>query len=125
METIAAIVLGAALLAAGTAKLASRSWPADGRGLGAPAWAIPVVPWVEMALGALLVVGVLRAPVAAATAVLLVAFTVLLVVRLAHGEHPPCACFGRLTTRPISWWSVARNGVLIALAVGVAVSASA
>jgi len=123
-ETIASVVLGVAMLAAGAAKLASRRWPADARGLGAPTWAIPLVPWVELVLGALLVVGVLRPLVAIVTALLLVAFTVLLCARLARGERPPCACFGRLSTRPISWWSVARNLVLIALAVTIAVSSA-
>ena len=122
-ETVAAVVLGVALLVAGGAKLASRTWPADARGLGAPGWSVPVVPWVELVLGALLVVGVLRPLVAIATALLLVAFTVLLSARLARGERPPCACFGRLSTRPISWWSVVRNLVLVGLAVAVVVSA--
>ena len=121
-ETIASVVLGVAMLAAGAAKLASRRWPADARGLGTPTWAVPLVPWVELVLGALLVVGVLRPLVAIVTALLLVAFTVLLCARLARGERPPCACFGRLSTRPISWWSVARNLALIGLAVAVAVS---
>ena len=124
METIASVVLGLAMLAAGAAKLASRTWPADARGLGAPAWTVPLVPWVELSLGALLVVGVVRPLVAIATAVLLAAFTALLSARLARGERPPCACFGRLSTRPISWWSVARNLVLIALAVTIAVSSA-
>ena len=124
METIASVVLGLAMLAAGAAKLASRTWPADARGLGAPAWTVPLVPWVELSLGALLVVDVLRPLVAIATAVLLAAFTALLSVRLTRGERPPCACFGRLSTRPISWWSVARNLVLIALAVTIAVSSA-
>src|SRR5262245_52942430 len=108
------------MLAAGAAKLASRTWPADARGLGAPMWSVPLVPWIELVLGALLVVGVLRPLVATATALLLVAFTALLCARLARGERPPCACFGRLSTRPISWWGVVRNLVLIGLAVAVA-----
>jgi len=124
VETIASVVLGLAMLAAGAAKLASRTWPADARGIGAPAWTVPLVPWVELSLGALLVVDVLRPLVAIATAVLLAAFTALLSVRLTRGERPPCACFGRLSTRPISWWSVARNLVLIALAVAIAVSSA-
>lgn len=124
VETVASVVLGVAMLVAGGAKLASRTWPADARGLGAPGWSVPVVPWVELVLGALLVVGVLRPLVAIATALLLIAFTVLLSARLARGERPPCACFGRLSTRPISWWSVVRNLVLVGLAVAVVVSSA-
>ena len=53
---------------------------------------------------------------AVAAAALLGAFTVLLVVRLAQGRRPPCACFGAWSTRPVGFGSVARNVVLIALA---------
>ena len=54
---------------------------------------------------------------AAVAAVLLVAFTVLLVVRLPQGRRPPCACFGALTTKPIGWGNVVRNAIFLALAV--------
>ena len=111
----AAVLLGIAMLVAGGGKLASPSWPAHARGLGAPAWSVPVVPWIEIGLGALLVVQWSRPLVAALTAALLLVFTVLLVVRLAQGHRPPCACFGGFSTRPIGPWSVVRNIALIGL----------
>lgn len=118
---VAAALLGVAMLLAGGAKRASPAWPAQAAELGAPRWSIPVVPWLELVLGALLVGQILRPAVALVTAGLLVAFTVLLVARLLEGRHPPCACFGPWSSRPISWRSVARNVVLVALALTAAV----
>ena len=113
----AAGILGIAMLVAGAGKLASPSWPEPASVLGAPAWSVPVVPWIEIGLGALLVVQWSRPLVAAVTAALLVVFSVLLVRRLAEGNRPPCACFGGFSTRPIGPWSVVRNAVLIGLAI--------
>ena len=64
---LAAVVLGIVLLVAGIAKRADRGWPQDAAALGTPAWAIPVLPWFEMLLGAVLVSGLAR-PAAAALA---------------------------------------------------------
>jgi hypothetical protein len=41
---------------------------------------------------------------------------------LLDGRHPPCACFGALSRRPIGWGSVVRNLVLLALAVTAALA---
>jgi hypothetical protein len=117
MAAAAGIVVGAILLLSGAAKLAAGPrWVAQAEALAAPAFAVPVVPWLEVALGALLVSGVYRTVVALAAAALLTVFTVLLVVRLVQGRRPPCACFGALSTRPVGPGSVVRNVVLIALA---------
>ena len=117
MAAVAGVVLGAVLLLSGAAKLAAGPrWAAQAAALGAPAVAVPVVPWLEVGLGALLVTGVWRPVVALAAAALLLVFTVLLVVRLAQGRRPPCACFGAWSTRPVGLGSVVRNVVLIALA---------
>lgn len=118
IPTIAAVLVGVAFVVAGGSKLAARaSWPVQARGLGAPSWTIPLVPWVELAIGALLIVQLLRVPMAMAAALLLVVFTVLIMRKLAAGEHPPCACFGAWSVQPIGWRHVARNGSLLALAV--------
>ena len=53
---------------------------------------------------------------------MLLAFTTLLAMRLAHGERPPCACFGSWSAKPLSWRHVARNAALIAVAVVAAVA---
>lgn len=115
---IAAVVLGAAFVLAGASKIAmGEQWPAQARDLGAPAAAIPVVPWAELVIGALLVSQFERASTAVVALGVLVVFTGLLVLRLAQGRRPPCACFGAWTATPIGPLHVARNVGLMALAV--------
>ena len=114
---LAAVVLGIVLLVAGIAKRADRGWPQDAAALGTPAWAIPVLPWFEMLLGAVLVSGLARPAAAALAGVVLIAFTGLVVLNLARGRRPPCACFGASSRRPIGAGSLVRNLVLLALAV--------
>ena len=52
-----------------------------------------------------------------AALVLLVAFTGLIALRLARGEHPPCACFGAWSAKPIGPSHLLRNGALIVLSI--------
>ena len=118
LAVVASVLLGIAFLVAGGSKIAAgEAWPAQARGLGAPSFVIPVLPWFEIVLGALLVVQV--APTAAAVVALitLLAFTGLIVRRLAQGEHPPCACFGAWSAKPLGPGHLVRNGVLMLLAV--------
>ena len=115
---VASILLGIVFLVSGASKIAAGpAWPDQARGLGAPAVVIPVVPWVEIALGAVLAMQV--APLAAAVVALLVlaAFTTLIIRRLRQGQHPPCACFGTWSTKPLGAGHVARNVGFMALAV--------
>ena len=124
MSAAASILLGLAFLVAGGSKLAAGpSWPEQARGLGAPAVVVPVLPWFELVLGAVLVVQL--APIAAAVValVLLAAFTALIVRRLAQGRHPPCACFGAWSATPLGWGHVARNAALAALGIVVLLTA--
>jgi uncharacterized membrane protein YphA (DoxX/SURF4 family) len=118
----AAVVLGAVLLVAAVAKLARPgSVAASAAGLRVPVWAAAAVPWVELVLGALLVAGALAPWPALAAGLLLVSFTAVLVRALRHGEHPRCACFGSLGSGRVTWRSVVRNLVFVALAVVAAV----
>jgi len=119
---LARVALGVVLLVAGVSKRADPTWPAAAAELGAPRWSIPVVPFAELALGALLVTGFGRPWAAWATVVLLGAFTLLLIVRLAQGRRPRCACFGVRSAKPIGPWSVVRNVSLIALALVAALA---
>ena len=115
---VASIVLGGAFLVAGGSKLAAAdSWPSQARGLGAPVWSIPIVPWFEIALGAVLVTQLARTPAAAIALATLLVFSALIGVRLREGVHPPCACFGAWSASPLSWRHLARNAALIAVAV--------
>jgi uncharacterized membrane protein YphA (DoxX/SURF4 family) len=114
--TVAGIILGAAFVLAGAAKLAAgRSWLAQAEQLGAPASMAPLVPWVELGVGALLVTQVAVPWPAVAAIVLLVCFTALIALRLSRGERPPCACFGNWSAKPIGPVHIARNAALMML----------
>jgi uncharacterized membrane protein YphA (DoxX/SURF4 family) len=105
-----------AFLVAGGSKLAAReAWPAQARGLHAPAFVVPLVPWWELLLGALLVAQFGRPVVAMLALATLLAFSALIAVRLAAGDHPPCACFGAWSASPIGPRHLVRNGVLMLL----------
>lgn len=123
VAVIAAIIVGAAMLFAGAAKIAAGpGWPAQAATLGAPAFVVPFVPWLEIVVGALLAAQVARAVLASVAVAMFVAFSALLALRLRQGQHPPCACFGSWSAKPLSWRHLARNAVLIAVAV-VAIAA--
>jgi uncharacterized membrane protein YphA (DoxX/SURF4 family) len=114
----ARVVLGAVFVASGALKVRDRAWPASARAFGAPSWSVPALPWVELAVGALVAAQFRWAALAAV--VLLAAFTWLIVVHVVHGDDVPCACFGSpnaSSARPVSWWHVVRNVVLAGLAV--------
>jgi uncharacterized membrane protein YphA (DoxX/SURF4 family) len=118
IATIAAIALGAAFVLAGASKLAAGvGWRGQALGLGAPAWTIRPLPWFELVLGAVLVSNLFRRVAAIAGLVLLLAFSWLLIARLREGRHPPCACFGAWSSRPIGPAHLLRNGALVVLAV--------
>jgi hypothetical protein len=51
----------------------------------------------------------------AAAAVMLLAFTLLLAVRMRDTERPPCACFGATKQRPIGSRDIVRNVSLLVL----------
>lgn len=122
--TVAEVVLGGVFLLAGASKVvARREWPVQAAQLGAPDVVAPLVPWWEIVVGALLVVGVASPWPAVAAGATLVAFTALLMRLIARGEHPPCACFGGFSARPIGWGHVARNAVFLGLAVTAVVAA--
>jgi uncharacterized membrane protein YphA (DoxX/SURF4 family) len=115
-SVLAAAAVGATLLVSAVSKLASRDWPAQAAALGVGRPLARAVPLLELVIGALLVAGVARHVVGWVAVALLVSFTALLVARLLQGSRPVCACFGRLSRRPIGWPTIARNAVLIGLA---------
>lgn len=114
----AAAVVAVVLLLAGVLKLARPAdWRAQDVGLGVPALIANVVPFVEIGLGAALLVQWQRHVVAWGAVALFAAFTALLGLRLVQGQRPPCACFGSLSSRPIGAAQIARNAVFITIAV--------
>jgi uncharacterized membrane protein YphA (DoxX/SURF4 family) len=111
---IASIVLGLVFLLAGASKLAAgERWPAQARELGAPAVAIPVLPWVELAIGAALVAQLVEPWPAVAALLLLLAFTIVLARQLVAGRTPDCACFGRWSASPVGPGHLIRNAVFL------------
>ena len=110
---VAAILLGAVFVVSGAAKLAAGSaWLAQARQMGAVQSVAAVVPGVELVLGALLITGIGGDLPVIAALVLLVAFSVVIARQLVHGRHPPCACFGAWSVRPLSETHLWRNAGL-------------
>jgi len=117
LGVIASVILGGVMCVAGGSKIAMGDrWPVEAQALGAPKLIAPIVPWIEIALGALLIVQLKPEIVGALSVALLVAFTLLIMRQLQKGERPVCACFGSWSSKPLSWNHVARNAGFIALA---------
>jgi hypothetical protein len=122
LNLISAVLLGGAMLVAGAAKVVARDqWPAQAREMGAPAWAISILPWVELVIGAALIVGAhdVRRIAATAAALLLAVFSVQIAKILQRGQRPVCACFGSWSARPLGVRHLGRNFGLVLLAVVV------
>jgi hypothetical protein len=118
LGAIAAVGLGAMFVIAGATKLAlGAAWPAQARAMGAPMPIATVVPGVELVIGAALIARIAMPLPALAAIVLLVSFSVLIARQLVDGRHPPCACFGAWSNRPLSGAHLVRNAVLVAVAI--------
>jgi uncharacterized membrane protein YphA (DoxX/SURF4 family) len=118
LGVVAAVGLGAVFVIAGAAKIAlGAAWPAQARAMGAPMPIATIVPAVELVVGAALVTRVAMPLPAVAAIVLLVAFSVLIARQLFDGRHPPCACFGAWSHRPLSGAHLVRNAVMILVAI--------
>ena len=115
---IASILLGLTFVVAGGAKLAAGpSWRVHVGDLGAPMIVAPVLPWVELSVGAALIAQLLQPWAAWAAIGLTVAFTALIVRRLSQGRRPVCACFGAWSAKPIGGSHLIRNGVMLGFGV--------
>lgn len=121
---LAAWALAVVLAVAAGAKLVGRADTGDEMaqlGLAAPGVLAWLVPAAELVAAGLLVVVPAWGGIFAFA--LLAAFTAVLVQVLRSGRTVSCNCFGGLTSRPVSRWSVARNLVLLALAAVAATAA--
>lgn len=119
---VCAVLLAVVFLLAAVTKLSGpTAWRAQAAALRVPSAVANVVPFVEAVLGALLLVQWQRHLVAWVAVAVLVAFTGLLALRLAHGERPACACFGSWSAAPIGPATLLRNAAFIALGVLAAV----
>jgi peroxiredoxin len=118
---IARLLLALTFLVAGTAKLADRSGSRQAifdfglpSSLAAPLGLL--LPLAELAVAAALVPAATALWGALGALALLVLFIVGIGVNLVRGRKPDCHCFGQLHSSPAGWKTLARNGVLAALA---------
>jgi peroxiredoxin len=117
----ARLLLAAVFVVAGVAKLAdregSRRAVAD---FGVPsALAAPLgilLPLAELAVAAALIPTSTAFWGAVGALVLLLLFVAGIGANLARGRRPDCHCFGQLHSSPAGWSTLARNGVLAAIA---------
>jgi peroxiredoxin/uncharacterized membrane protein YphA (DoxX/SURF4 family) len=118
---IARLLLAAVFSLAGVAKLSD---PKGSRqaiidfGLPAPL-ASPLavlVPLAELAVAAALIPASIARWGAVGALALLLLFVVGISINLARGRSPECHCFGQLHSAPAGWKTLARNGVLAAVA---------
>ena len=79
------------------------------------------LPWLELALGLVFLVGWQTRLAALASAALLLLFLVAMSINLSRGRKDlDCGCSGKKHTQKIGWKTIARNLVLILLALPVA-----
>ena len=119
---VARIDLAAAFALSATTKMARRAELARALGdFGVPGRGVVarLLPPVEAGLAALLVAVRGAAWPAFLAIAVLALFTAAVVANLAGGHPAPCPCFGApgAGARPVSAATIARNGVLVALAV--------
>jgi hypothetical protein len=113
-----AVELAAVFVIAAVAKLRDRNRVAEqfaAMRLRQPVLLAEALPWTELVVAGLLV----AAPqIGADLAVVAVgAMTIVLVRLVRSGTAAPCACFGSASSAPVSSVDVARNGVLLVMAV--------
>jgi len=122
-------VLGTVFALAGLAKLPRRAQFEDavrGYRLVPDRLAPPIARWlpvVELAAGALLLLGLGTAPVAALLAAFLVVFTGAVAINLARGRAIDCGCHGAGPSRTIGRPTLVRNLGLLVMAVVVTAEA--
>lgn len=80
------------------------------------------LPWFELALGILLIVGIGLRWVAAAATALLAVFFAILVRSFAKGMQIECGCFGP-GGDPLSWKTLTRDGLFLAGSLAVTIGA--
>jgi thiol-disulfide isomerase/thioredoxin len=123
----ASLIVAAVFVVSAVAKLADRVGTRTAvREFGAPASLVRflaiVLPLAELTVAALLIHAATRTVGGAGALGLLVVFSAAISVRLARGDAPDCHCFGQLHSAPVSWKTLARNGMLAVLA-GTALTA--
>lgn len=114
---LARVALGGVFLVSGALKSSDRDrWRRQARDLVVPDPVASMLPWAEVALGAVLVAGVAAPWPAIVAAVVLLAFSIFIARRLRDGARPACACFGAHSDRPLGVRHLIRNAGFVALA---------
>lgn len=131
IQTVSRIFLGALLLIAGTLKLQDNTalfetiayitWLP----LGIKSFVIDVLPWIEVLVGALLIVGLYRKIIIPAGVLIYTGFFIFAIYGLGSGMEGDCGCFGEADGSNIlamvlgstfGWPMVIRNGLFVAMA---------
>ena len=130
VQLLLRLVLGGLLVLAGVSKLVDR--PAFRQAV-AEYQVLPAalerpfataLPWLEVVLGALLLLGLATNVAAALGAALFLSFGIAIGVNLARGRSFDCHCFGSVQRDPIGWAALVRSAALVVAAVVVAAGAS-
>lgn len=79
------------------------------------------LPWLELGLGVVLIVGFGLRISATLTSLMLLAFFSLMVRAFFQGKEISCGCFG--LGEIISWWTLLRDGTMLAVALLITWSA--
>ena len=124
------LVLGGLLLLAGVTKLADRSSVYEAvldyevlpNRLARP-FAM-LLPWLEITLGTLLLLGLGTTAAAALATPLFLGFALAIGVNLARGRHFDCHCFGSVQSERIGWPAFLRSLALVLAALVVAIGTS-
>jgi len=119
---LARFFLGGVFVLAGGAKLlAGGQFRSSLPGYGVPAGLVgpigTIVPAAEMGAGLLALLPACRRAAVRWQAALLALFNLVTVSAVLRGRHPECACFGGLSVNDWSGAMIARNTMLLALAV--------
>lgn len=91
----------------------------------APSWAVEALahtlPWVELALGVVLLAGVALRWTGAISMALLAALLAVVTRTFLKGLQINCGCFG--PSEPLTRWTIFRDGLFVALALAVTLGA--
>jgi uncharacterized membrane protein YphA (DoxX/SURF4 family) len=130
VQLLLRLVLGGLLLLAGVTKLVDR---ASFRQAVAEYGVLPerlewpfaaLLPWMETAVGVLLLVGLGGAVAAWLAVPIFLSFGVAIGVNLWRGRHFDCHCFGSVHSEEIGWLPLLRSAALVLTALVVALGAS-
>ncbi len=79
-----------------------------------------LLPFVEVLVGAYLIIGLFTRAAAVAAAILLAVFDTAIALAVVRGLHASCGCFGPADQTTTSWGEVARDAAIVVVAVVIA-----